>query len=135
MRALRCRAPRCRALPLRALPLAAVAALAIGAPAQAAKTVAVKVGHAPGTPVRYDKVFVTKFGPPEARKVLVLIPGTNGGAGNFSLLGPELTRRVKGLQVWAIDRREQALEDTSLMERARSGEASVRHTGGASPGS
>ena len=43
--------------------------------------------------------------------MLILVPGTQGGAGDFSLVGPELVKRVKGLQVWAYDRRSQAFED------------------------
>lgn len=84
------------------------------------------VGNLPDTPAQYNKVFVTKYGSSKAKKVLVLIPGTNGGAGNFSILGPELAREVPGLQVWALDRREQALEDTSMMKKAASGKASAQ---------
>ncbi len=56
-------------------------------------------------------MFVEKFGPASAKTVLVLVPGFGGGAGGFALVGPELVARVPGLQVWAYDRREQALED------------------------
>ena len=52
-----------------------------------------------------------RFGPASAKRVLILVPGTQGGAGDFSLVGPEIARRVKGLQVWAYDRRSQAFED------------------------
>ena len=50
-------------------------------------------------------------GPPSAKRVLILVPGTQGGAGDFSLVGPEIVRRVPGLQVWAYERRSQAFED------------------------
>ncbi len=33
------------------------------------------------------------------------------GGGNFAVIGPELVRRVPNLQVWAVDRRGDALED------------------------
>ncbi len=56
---------------------------------------------------------VTVYGPPGASRVLVLVPGLGGGAGNFALIGPELVRRVPNLQVWALDRRGEALEDTA----------------------
>lgn len=56
---------------------------------------------------------VTVYGPAGATRVLVLVPGLGGGAGNFALIGPELARRVPNLQVWALDRRGQALEDPS----------------------
>ena len=68
---------------------------------------------APGPgPSKYDKVFVTKFGPKSAKRVLVLMPGYYGGAGDFTLDAREIVKRVPGLQVWALDRRSQALEDT-----------------------
>jgi pimeloyl-ACP methyl ester carboxylesterase len=58
-------------------------------------------------------VSYERFGPASAKRVLILVPGTQGGAGDFCLVGPELVKRVKGLQVWAYDRRSQALEDHS----------------------
>ncbi|MFM9140777.1 MAG: hypothetical protein ACKOTH_09735, partial [Solirubrobacterales bacterium] len=111
--------------------VAAVAAtgLAMAAPAGEKTPVAFKaytVGSLPDTPAQYNKVFVTKYGSPKAKKVLVLIPGTNGGAGNFSVIGPELARKVPGLQVWAMDRRTQALEDTSVMRQAATGKATAQ---------
>ena len=101
----------------------AALSLTLAASAGAAAPTVVKVGPLPGTPAKYNKVFITKYGPNSAKKVLLLIPGTNGGAGNFSLVGPELAKRVPDLQVWAMDRREQALEDTSLMKQAAAGKA------------
>jgi pimeloyl-ACP methyl ester carboxylesterase len=56
---------------------------------------------------------VSVYGPAGASRVLVLVPGLGGGAGNFALIGPELARRVPNLQVWALDRRGDALEDTT----------------------
>jgi hypothetical protein len=52
--------------------------------------------------------------------VLVLVPGYAGGAGDFTLLAEDLVRRVPGLQVWSVDRRSQALEDTSMFDRGQS---------------
>ena len=68
-------------------------------------------GAAGPGPARYDRVSYERFGPASAKRVLILVPGTQGGAGDFSLVGPEIVKRVKGLQVWAYDRRSQALED------------------------
>jgi pimeloyl-ACP methyl ester carboxylesterase len=103
--------------------LAASAALAFAASAGAAeKVVTMRGAPAPG-PARYDRVFVTKFGPASARNVLVLMPGTIAGAGDFTLTGRYLVRKVPGLQVWAVDRRSQALEDTSMFAKALSGRA------------
>jgi pimeloyl-ACP methyl ester carboxylesterase len=76
--------------------------------------------HAPG-PRRYDRLDVTKFGSSSAKTVLVLVPGTNGGRGDFTLTARELVRDVPGLQVWAVDRRSQALEDTSVFTEALAG--------------
>ena len=79
--------------------------------------------NAPG-PEEYDQVYVSKFGPSDADRVLVLIPGTSGGAGDFTLLAEDLVAAVPDLQVWAVDRRSQALEDTSVFEDVVAGEAS-----------
>src|SRR5262249_20690133 len=102
------------------LTLSLVAALIFAAPA-AAPTITIKGAPGPG-PAKWDKVFVSKFGPSKAKHVLVLTPGTSGGAGDFTLVAKELVKRVPGLQVWAIDRREQALEDTSRFKMALKGQ-------------
>ena len=58
--------------------------------------------------------------------MLVLMPGTQGGAGDFTLLARDLTKRVDDLQVWAIDRRSQVLEDTAMFASGRSGEITLQ---------
>lgn len=83
--------------------------------ADASRYVAVKGAPAPG-PAKYDKVFIDKFGPKRARSVLVLVPGTGGGAGSVAPIARDLSRQVPKLQVWAVDRRSQQLEDTSGFE-------------------
>lgn len=107
-----------------ALGLLAVALVPGLAPSASAaeRTVAVKGGRAPG-PEQYDRVFVTKFGPRKAKRVLVLVPGTNGAAGNLTLIARDLVERVPKFQVWALDRRSRALEDTSMFEQVLRGEA------------
>jgi dienelactone hydrolase len=103
---------------VRAWVIAVLVVLAWAAPAAAAERVTTIPG-APGPgPSKYDKVFVTKFGPTGAKRVLVLVPGYYGGAGDFTLDARELVRRIPGLQVWAVDRRSEALEDTSRFEDA-----------------
>lgn len=87
-------------------------ALTLAPAASAGTVVAIKGAPAPG-PAKYDRVFVEKHGPSTAKTVLVLIPGTSGGAGSVAPVAGDLARRVKGLQVWGFDRREQAFEDTS----------------------
>ena len=87
--------------------------LAGAAPAAAAEPYrAVKGAAGPG-PATYDKVFVQRFGSAKAKRVLVLVPGFLGGAGDFRLIARDIVKRVPGLQVWAYDRRQQAFEDTS----------------------
>jgi pimeloyl-ACP methyl ester carboxylesterase len=103
-----------------------VLALALAGPAAAAETVTTIAG-APGPgPSKYDKAYVTKFGPPSADRVLVLVPGFQGGRGDFTLDARELVKRVPGLQVWTVDRRSQALEDTSRFTDALAGRIAVQ---------
>jgi pimeloyl-ACP methyl ester carboxylesterase len=102
--------------------LVAGAALATTPAALAAETQTTITGwtKAPG-PRAYDRLEVTKFGAASARSVLVLVPGTNGGRGDFTLTARELVKDVPGLQVWAVDRRSQKLEDTKVFEDALAG--------------
>ncbi|HET6506834.1 MAG TPA: hypothetical protein VFG42_08590 [Baekduia sp.] len=102
--------------------LAAVVSLAFAAGARAAETQTTITGwtKAPG-PRAYDRLDVTRFGSSSARTVLVLVPGTNGGRGDFTLTARELVRDVPGLQVWAVDRRSQRLEDTKVFADALAG--------------
>ena len=37
-----------------------------------------------------------RFGPASAKRVLILVPGTQGGAGDFSLVGPEIVAPRQG---------------------------------------
>jgi pimeloyl-ACP methyl ester carboxylesterase len=98
------------------------ASLTVASTASAAETQTTITGwtHAPG-PRRYDRLDVTKLGSSSAKTVLVLVPGTNGGRGDFTLTARELVRDVPDLQVWAVDRRSQALEDTSVFTQALAG--------------
>jgi hypothetical protein len=97
-----------------ALGLAVLLALALAGPAAAVdRYVPMKVPAGPG-PAQYDRVFVQQLGPKGAGRVLVLVPGTNGGAGGIVPVARDIVRRVPGLQVWIVDRRQQAFEDTSV---------------------
>ena len=100
----------------------AAASLTAAATAPAAEVQTTVTGwtKAPG-PRKYDKLDVTKFGASSAKTVLVLVPGTNGGRGDFTLTARELVKDVPGLQVWDVDRRSQQLEDTSVFEQALAG--------------
>ncbi len=109
----------------RALLLAGTALLLGGlaaAPAMAReRLITVETPPAPG-PDEFNHVTVHTFGPKSAKRVLVLMPGTQGGAGDFTLDARYLVRHVRGLQVWAIDRRTQALEDTATFAAADAGQ-------------
>src|SRR4051812_14621797 len=116
-------------MPHRLLLAAAAAAASLGlAPAaSAAETHPTITGwtKAPG-PRTFDRLDVTKFGSAQAKTVLVLVPGTNGGRGDFTLTARELVKDVPGLQVWAVDRRSQQLEDTKVFADALAGRVTPR---------
>jgi pimeloyl-ACP methyl ester carboxylesterase len=105
--------------------IACAGALLLAAPASAIDKIVSMKSAGPGPP-RFDHVYVHEMGPKDADRVLVLMPGTQGGAGDFTLLADELTKRIDGLAVWAIDRRSQVLEDTSMFERALDGRATLQ---------
>ncbi|QYX78694.1 alpha/beta hydrolase [Streptomyces akebiae] len=72
--------------------------------------VPVAVG-AGGGPVGSDRVHVLKVGPRDAETVVVLVPGMFGAANGFRLMARDLVASVPGVQVWALDRREENLAD------------------------
>ena len=101
-----------------ALAAAVAISLVCAAPAAAVdRYVPMKVPPAAG-PAKYDRVWVQQLGPRDARQVLVLVPGTQGGAGGVTPVARDIVRRVPRTQVWIVDRREQAFEDTSVFERS-----------------
>ena len=53
-----------------------------GPPPEAVFSVAAP--HVAGSPARYDKVQIRRYGNPAASRVLVLVPGTFGGAASVS---------------------------------------------------
>lgn len=94
--------------------LALLLSLALTASAAAKEPwVAIKGAKGAG-PARYDLTHVRVFGPSSAKRVLILVPGYVGGAGDFTDLGRDIVKRVPNLQVWAWDRRSNAFEDTSV---------------------
>ena len=116
---------------LLAVTVVVVAAFAASPAAAGAVTILEIPGYdEPRTPDRYDRVRVLRFGPQAARRVLVLVPGEIGGAGGFKILAEALVRRVPGLQVWALDRRSNALEDTSRFQGATSLDTALDYYGG-----
>ena len=106
--------------------LACALTLALAGPA-AAREARITVATPPGPgPAEYNKVFVDQYGPKGGDRVLVLMPGTIAGSGNFTLAARYLVKHVPDLQVWAIDRRSQALEDRSMFEKTLKGQASLQ---------
>jgi hypothetical protein len=119
--------PRVRTVPRGAVlaALCLTAALALPAAAPAATVTTLRGYDAPG-PSRYDKVKVVKHGRASARRVLVLVPGTSAGGPYFTPLAEALVKRLPGWQVWAVERRENLLEDHRMLDRAKRGEADSR---------
>src|SRR4029079_13483776 len=79
--------------------------------------------NAPGTPSKYDRVGILEIGPKRAPNILVLNPGTSASAAYFTPLARDVVRKAKGWQVWAVERRENLLEDHSVLDRAKRGAA------------
>jgi hypothetical protein len=101
--------------------------LAAAAPAGAAtRFVRIAGTDEPGTPARYDRVGILEVGAPAARNVLVLNPGTSASAAYFRPLAQAIVRRSPAWQVWAVERRENLLEDHTLLDRAKAGGATIR---------
>ena len=89
----------------------------------AASFVRIKGVKSPGTPAKYNRVGILKIGPKNARNVLVLNPGTSSSAAYFAPLARTIVREARGWQVWAVERRENLLEDHSLLNRFKVGKA------------
>ena len=77
----------------------------------------------PGTPSHLNKVGVLEVGQPNARNILVLNPGTSASAAYFAPVAKTIVERAPGWQVWAVERRENLLEDHSVIDRAKDGTA------------
>jgi pimeloyl-ACP methyl ester carboxylesterase len=103
---------------------AVVLALASAASASAALKVTWMPGFkAAGTPTKYDKVGVIKVGPAKAKNVLVLEPGTSAASAYFVPLAKWITSTAKGWQVWSVERRENLLDDQSVLNLGKEGKA------------
>jgi len=112
---------------LTAITLACAAAtLSLPATAAALKVTWMKGFAAPATPAKYNKVGVIKVGPAKAKNVLVLAPGTSAGGAYFVPLAQWLVSKLPGWQVWSEERRENLLEDQSVLNLAKRGKASTQ---------
>jgi pimeloyl-ACP methyl ester carboxylesterase len=114
-----------------ALALAGVAASNDPASRGAASTPAAVPVHvqqlagfsAPGTPAKYNRVAVIETGPSSAKNILILVPGTSASAAYFEPLAKDIVRKTPNWQVWSVERRENLLEDHSVLTRAKQGKA------------
>src|SRR5213596_3273824 len=103
--------------------LALVASAAVAAPASAARFERLAGVKSQGTPAKYDKVGVLEFGSRKARNVLILNPGTSASAAYFAPLAHTVVAKAKSWQVWSVERRENLLEDHSVLNRVKAGNA------------
>src|SRR3954449_2237593 len=78
----------------------------------------------PGTPSNLNVVGALKTGDPKAKNVLVLNPGTSASAAYFEPLARTLVKRLPDWQVWAVERRENYLEDQSELNLLKQGKVS-----------
>lgn len=108
-----------------ALTIAFVLSLASGAGA-AERFERIAGVKAKGTPAQYNRVGILKIGSPKAKNVLVLNPGTSASAAYFAPLARSVVARAKNWQVWAVERRENLLEDHSVLDRAKAGTATAQ---------
>ena len=106
--------------------VAVVQAAALPSTASAVSFQRLKGFPAQGTPAKYNKVGVLKTGPKSAKNVLVLVPGTSASAAYFEPLAKTIVRHSKGWQVWAVERRENLLEDQSVFNLAKAHKASAK---------
>jgi hypothetical protein len=71
---------------------------------------------------------VIKVGAHTAHNVLVLEPGTSASSTYFVPLAKWIVSEAKGWQVWSVERRENLLEDSSAVNRAKQHKESATQT-------
>ena len=54
------------------------------------------------------------------------MPGTSASAAYFEPMAKDIVRKSKGWQVWAVERRENLLEDHSVLNQAKKGKATPK---------
>ena len=74
----------------------------------------------PNTPNEFNQTMYLRYYLPadKAQTILVLVPGLYGGAMSFDILARQLVAAIPNLEVWAVDRRANLLEDRSIMQTA-----------------
>jgi pimeloyl-ACP methyl ester carboxylesterase len=86
-----------------------------------------KGGHF-GKNVNLNQVGVIKIGSPHAKNVMVFVPGTSGGGAYIVPFAKSLAERLPDWQVWSVERRENLLEDQSMIVKAKKGAATPAQT-------
>jgi pimeloyl-ACP methyl ester carboxylesterase len=113
---------------LLALTAAALTAAALASPAGAMtkylKVQWTKGYKAPGTPKSLDKVGIVKVGSKKAKNVLVIEPGTSAGGAYFVPLAKWIVEKQPEWQVWAVERRENLLEEQKEAQKFKEGKVS-----------
>jgi pimeloyl-ACP methyl ester carboxylesterase len=108
------------------VPLSTMVMVLVSAtPASADRVFTVRGANGPG-PAKYDRVRVMEQGSRKADNILVLVPGTSAGAAYFRPVAGDIVKRAPGWRVWSIDRRENLLEDHSVLDRALARQVSPR---------
>jgi pimeloyl-ACP methyl ester carboxylesterase len=112
----------------RSLLVAMLAALAVAGPASAEppRVTTMDGFAAPDTPADLNKVIVVRQGDPQADHILVLVPGTLAGAAYFAPLAKAIVHALGDWQVWSVERRENLLEDHSVLDRYLAGQATAQ---------
>src|SRR4051794_16712629 len=112
-----------RILGPRSVFVCALAFAAIAAPSASAATSTrferIAGYKSPGTPAKYNKVGILEIGSRKAKNVLVLNPSTSAGAAYFAPLARSIVAGAKDWQVWAVERRENLLEDQLMVDKAK----------------
>jgi hypothetical protein len=80
--------------------------------------------ESPGTPSQLNKVGVLQIGRKSRKNILILNPGTSASASYFVPLAKTVVQKARSWQIWAVERRENLLEDHSVLDRAKAGDAS-----------
>jgi hypothetical protein len=72
------------------------------------------------TPDEYDKALYLRYFLPSDTPdtIMIIVPGIFGGATSVDILARQLVSATPGLEVWALDRRANLLEDLSVLQEA-----------------
>jgi pimeloyl-ACP methyl ester carboxylesterase len=78
----------------------------------------------PHTPEALNKAYFVRYSLPhdgKAKAVVVLMPGFLGGVANFDRVARGIVSTDPSLEVWAVDRRSNALENHAVLDEAFAG--------------